>query len=153
MKRFLYITIAVLGLVSCSKDLTEFYDRADQIEAANNAQTQTNKELEAANAALKQEALRLQARLDSLANAYKDLPYYSIQTDTDYANIMDRHTLTFGLGYRGSSFYADLAYKYDTYKSNLYPFVVNKNNTIYPNTPTRVSNNRHQVMLTLGVRF
>ena len=86
-------------------------------------------------------------------NAYKDLPYYSIQTDTDYANIMDRHTLTFGLGYRGSLFYADLAYKYDTYKSNLYPFVVNKNNTIYPNTPTRVSNNRHQVMLTLGVRF
>ena len=74
MKRFLYITIAVLGLVSCSKDLTEFYDRADQIEAANNAQTQTNKELEAANAALKQEALRLQARLDSFANAYKNLP-------------------------------------------------------------------------------
>jgi hypothetical protein len=30
--------------------------------------------LEAANAALKQEALRLQARLDSFANAYKDLP-------------------------------------------------------------------------------
>ena len=74
MKRFLYITIAVLGLVSCSKDLTEFYDRADQIEATNKAQAQTNKELEAANAALKQQALLLQARLDSFANAYKNLP-------------------------------------------------------------------------------
>ena len=86
-------------------------------------------------------------------NAYKDLPKNSIQTDTDYANVMGHHTLTFGLGYRSSSFYADLAYKYDTYKSNLYPFVVNLNNNIYPSSATRITNNRHQVMLTLGVRF
>lgn len=88
-------------------------------------------------------------------NAFKDLPYYSIQTDTDYANTMDRHTVTFGLGYRGSSFYADLAYKYDTYKSNLYPFVVQDGNKIYPsaNTVTKLTNERHQVLLTLGYRF
>ena len=86
-------------------------------------------------------------------NAYKDLPYYSIQTDTDYANIMDRHTITAGVGYRTNSFYADLAYKYDAYKSNLYPFVVQQGNTIYPNTVTKVTNARHQVLLTLGVRF
>ena len=86
-------------------------------------------------------------------NAFKDLPYYSIQTDTDYANTMDRHTVTFGVGYRGSSFYADLAYKYDTYKANLYPFVVQQGNSIYPNTATKLTNDRHQVMLTLGVRF
>ena len=99
MKRFLYITIAVLGLVSCSKDLTEFYDRADQIEAANNAQTQTNKELEAANAALKQEALRLQARLDSFANAYKNLPQatmlvamaFSADRRSGMYNLQQRH--------------------------------------------------------------
>ena len=78
---------------------------------------------------------------------------YSIQTDTDYANTMDRHTVTFGVGYRGSSFYADLAYKYDTYKANLYPFVVQQGNSIYPNTATKLTNDRHQVMLTLGVRF
>ncbi len=86
-------------------------------------------------------------------NAYKDLPYYSIQTDTDYANIQDRHTVTFGVGYRASSFYADLAYKYDTYNSNLYPFVVQSNNVIYPNTVTKVTNARQQVLLTLGYRF
>ena len=86
-------------------------------------------------------------------NAYKDLPYYSILTDSDYANIMDRHTLTFGVGYRSSSFYADLAYKYDTYKSHLYPFVVEDGNVIYPSAATQLTNSRHQVMLTLGVRF
>ena len=74
MKKFLYITIVALGLISCSKDLTEYYDRADQIEAANKAQAQTNKELEAVNAALKQQALRLQASLDSLVEASKDMP-------------------------------------------------------------------------------
>ena len=88
-------------------------------------------------------------------NAYKDLPYYSIQTDTDYANTMDRHTVTFGVGYRSSSFYADLAYKYDTYKADMYPFVVKEGNTIYPSAAnvTKVTNDRHQVLLTLGVRF
>lgn len=86
-------------------------------------------------------------------NAYKDLPYYSIQTDTDYANTQDRHTVTFGIGYRGSMFYADLAYKFDTYNSNLYPFVVQEGHTIYPSTVTKVTNTRNQAMLTLGVRF
>jgi len=88
-------------------------------------------------------------------NAYKDLPYYSIQTDTDYANTQDRHTFTFGIGYRGSMFYADLAYKFDTYNSNMYPFVVKEGYTIYPSASsvTKVTNTRNQAMLTLGVRF
>lgn len=88
-------------------------------------------------------------------NAYKDLPYYSIQTDTDYANTGDRHTVTFGVGYRGSMFYADLAYKFDTYNSNMYPFVVKQGNVIYPSASsvTKVTNSRSQALLTLGVRF
>ncbi|MBR4379976.1 MAG: TonB-dependent receptor [Bacteroidaceae bacterium] len=88
-------------------------------------------------------------------NAYKDLPYYSIQTDTDYANTQDRHTFAFGIGYRGSMFYADLAYKLDTYNSNMYPFVVKDGHTIYPSarSVTKVTNTRNQAMLTLGVRF
>lgn len=88
-------------------------------------------------------------------NAFKDLPYYSIQTDTDYANTMDRHTFTFGVGYRGSMFYADLAYKFDTYKADMYPFVVLSGNTVYPSASsvTKITNNRSQAMLTLGVRF
>lgn len=30
---------------------------------------------------------------------------------------------TLGIGYRGSMFYADLAYKFSTYKEDFYPFV------------------------------
>ena len=69
MRKLLYMIIASFCLVACSKDLTEYYDRADQLEAANQEQTQKNKELEAANEQLKQQALRLQATLDSLAKA------------------------------------------------------------------------------------
>ena len=69
MRKILYIIIASFCLVACSKDLTEYYDRADQLEAANQTQAQVNKELEAANQQLKQQALRLQATLDSLAKA------------------------------------------------------------------------------------
>ena len=69
MKKLLYIFIVSFCLISCSKDLTEYYDRADQLEAANQTQAQVNKELEAANQQLKQQALRLQATLDSLAKA------------------------------------------------------------------------------------
>ena len=86
-------------------------------------------------------------------NAYKDLPYYSIETDTDYANTQQRHTATFGLGYRGSSFYADLAFKYDVMKADMYPFVNIEDNTLYPGTATGITNNRLQALLTVGVRF
>ena len=81
--------------------------------------------------------------------------HWQDQTDTDYANTQDRHTFAFGIGYRGSMFYADLAYKLDTYNSNMYPFVVKDGHTIYPSarSVTKVTNTRNQAMLTLGVRF
>ena len=73
MKKVLYIIIAGFCLFSCSKqDLTEYYDRANQLEAANQSQTQANKELEDANQKLKQQALRLQTTLDSLAKALEN---------------------------------------------------------------------------------
>ena len=86
-------------------------------------------------------------------NAYKDLPYYSIQTDTDYSNTKNRQTVTFGVGYRGSVVYADLAFKYDVCKADMYPFVNIDNNTIYPGTATGITNSRCQALLTIGARF
>ncbi len=86
-------------------------------------------------------------------DAYKDMPYYSIETDTDYANTQKRHTATFGLGYRGSAVYADLAFKYDVTKADMYPFVNITDNTLYPGTATGITNNRLQALLTVGVRF
>ena len=86
-------------------------------------------------------------------NAFKALPYYSIQSDTDYANIKDRHTVTFGVGYRGDMFYADVACKYDLYDSTMYPFAIVNGYTVYPSYNTSMTNSRFQAMLTLGVRF
>lgn len=86
-------------------------------------------------------------------NAYKDLPYYSIETDTDYANTKQRHTISLGVGYRGKVVYADIAYKYDTFKSDMYPYVNLDGNTIYPGTATKLTSNRSQALLTIGARF
>ena len=87
-------------------------------------------------------------------DAYKDLPYYSIQTDTDFANIKGQSDYTLGIGYRGSLFYADLTYKYTAYKADFSPFVnVDSDGNYYGAAVTQLKNNRSQVLLTLGVRF
>ena len=79
--------------------------------------------------------------------AFKDLSYNSINTDTDFANAKANNNYTLGIGYRGSTFYADLAYMYSTYKEDFYPFddgALKK---------TDVTNSRSTVMMTLGLRF
>ena len=90
-------------------------------------------------------------------DAFKDLPINSIQTDTDFSNTQALNNYTVGIGYRGSMFYADLAYKFTSCKSDFYPFV-NMNqteNTLEIASPeaTKVTDRRSQVLLTLGVRF
>lgn len=70
-----------------------------------------------------------------------------MRTDTEYFNDFGRNTVTVGLGYRGNRFYADLAYKYDMYKSDFYAF----SDTSL--TATKVDNKRHQLLMTLGVHF
>lgn len=85
-------------------------------------------------------------------DAVKELPSNSINTDTDFSNNQSTNTYTLGIGYRGSLFYADLAYKYNTYKSDFYPFYNDINGLVTPPT-TKVTNTRSQVLLTLGVRF
>lgn len=80
-------------------------------------------------------------------DSWKDLPYNSITTDTDFANTKGISNYTFGFGYRGQSFYADMAYKYNNYKEDFYAF----NNSAL--AATKVKNNNHQLMFTMGVRF
>lgn len=70
-----------------------------------------------------------------------------MRTDTEYFNDFGRNTVTVGLGYRGNRFYADLAYKYDMYKSDFYAF-----SDDYL-TATKVDNKLHQLLMTLGVHF
>lgn len=87
-----------------------------------------------------------------IKDAIKALPSNSINTDTDFANSKSMNTFTLGIGYRFSSFYADLAYKFDTYKSDFYPFYNDINGLVTPPT-TEVTNTRSKVLFTLGMRF
>lgn len=97
-------------------------------------------------------ALRLGYNYSSAAfkdDAIKALPTNSINTDTDFANNESMNTFTIGIGYRGSRVYADLAYKYHTYQSKFYPFV----DDLGALQATKVTNDRSQALLTLGIRF
>lgn len=80
-------------------------------------------------------------------SSFKFLDSNDRRTDTEYNNSKSLNTFTVGLGYRSSVIYADLAYKYDMYKSNFYAF----DDIDLP--ATKVDNNRHQLLLTIGARF
>lgn len=90
-------------------------------------------------------------------DACKDLASNSIQTDTDFANTKSLANYTVGIGYRGSVFYADLAYKFSSYKEDFYPFinpvVIDKVRVADVPAMTNVTNTRSQVLLTLGMHF
>lgn len=81
------------------------------------------------------------------SDAYKLLPNNSVSTNTDYDNTKAVNNYTLGMGYKGRLFYADLAYQYSMYKSDFYPFEQ------YQMAATKVNNDRHQLLMTLGVRF
>lgn len=89
-------------------------------------------------------------------DSYKELLNYNTYTDTEYNNVKQRNTVTFGVGYRGSLIYADLAYKYDIYKSDFYAFDDYRllgDGTVEYVPAAKVDNSRHQLLLTVGVRF
>lgn len=97
-------------------------------------------------------AFRLGYNISSAAykdDAVKVFPTNSINTDTDFANAKSLSNYTLGIGYRGSQFYADLAYKYSTQKADFYPFAFSDDRPAV----TKVTNTRSQVLLTLGLRF
>lgn len=88
--------------------------------------------------------------------SYKELLNYNTYTDSEYNNTKQRNTVTFGVGYRGSVIYADLAYKYDMYKSDFYAFDDSRSTDsgIIEHLPAaKVDNSRHQLLLTIGARF
>jgi long-subunit fatty acid transport protein len=91
--------------------------------------------------------------------AFQDYAYNSLSlygTNTDFNNTQSKNTFTAGFGYRGSVIYADMAYKYDMYKSDFCAFDSNYNfvtgeTDLLP--AASVNNNRHQLVLTIGARF
>lgn len=80
-------------------------------------------------------------------NAYKALNWNDMRSDVDYNNKFEQNTFTVGLGYRSRIFYVDAAYKYNMYKSDFYSFSDELLKA------TKVDNERHQLLVTLGARF
>lgn len=86
--------------------------------------------------------------------------YYA--STTDYTNWKSINRVTCGVGYSHGGFTADLAYQYSAQKGDFYPFM-NAQTTYKSGTEevtvvnecnaTKVNNNRHQLLLTLGYRF
>lgn len=83
--------------------------------------------------------------------------YNSVNTRTDYANMKDGYNVTFGMGYSGRHFYADLAYLYNCRNYDFNPFALSgsDSNGNYVNMipSTNWKSERHQVLLTLGYKF
>lgn len=81
------------------------------------------------------------------SDAFKFLPVNSMRTDTEFSNPGATNNYTLGFGYRGKNFYADMAYMLNTYNETFYAF----DNLDLPGT--KITNNNHKVLLTLGMRF
>ncbi|WP_270673051.1 outer membrane protein transport protein [Phocaeicola coprocola] len=89
------------------------------------------------------------------SDAFKNIPVTdNIRTDAEYLNLKSRQAVSVGLGYRGRLVYADVAYKYDFYKGDFYAFdggLDQSGNLLL--SPTKVNNERHQLLFTIGVHF
>ena len=87
-------------------------------------------------------------------DAYSAMSLYGIRSE--FTNFKDRHTATFGLGFRWDGFYADMALKYDMQKADFHPFLSydETGKEIYlDDTKATVEYNRAQLLLTIGMKF
>lgn len=87
--------------------------------------------------------------------------YYS--STMDYTNWKSTNRLTLGLGYAYKNFNLDLAYVFSSQKGDFHPFpdysftYTDANNNPVTETnfanPVQVKNERHQFLMTLGVKL
>lgn len=92
--------------------------------------------------------MKREAFLDQTVHSYS----IDYTTNPAYLNLGAINRYTCGIGYRGKSFYADLAYQYQAQSGTLYSFYASNNGTnALPGH--KVKMDRSQVMLTLGVRL
>lgn len=86
-------------------------------------------------------------------NVDVDSPYAYYATTTDYTNWKATNRITCGLGYTIDRFTVDVAYQYTTQNGTFYPFADYQYERDAHITPDKVSNKRHQVMLSMGYTF
>ena len=95
------------------------------------------------------------------SGAYNMLDYNNMEfSETDYTNWGATNRITFGVGYRFQGGYFDLAYQYQMQKGDFYAYDYNGVDHVAVGAalpvnvaPMRVSNNRSQIMATLGFKF
>lgn len=81
------------------------------------------------------------------SDAWKMIPVNSVQTNTAYANLKYTANYTCGIGFRGDTFYADVAFLYGSQVADFYPFDD-------PGLPAaRLKNNKMKGMMTVGIRL
>lgn len=92
---------------------------------------------------------------DAFLNLFADSPSYYYNTNTDYVNLGATHRVTFGLGYRGKHFYADLAYQHQTQAADVYAFHAPEADNILRNRlhGQSLDLKRNNLMLTFGYKF
>ena len=83
-------------------------------------------------------------------DAYKEMLNMQVtETATDYNNRYSKEAVTLGGGYRGKTFYFDMAYVFDTQESDFYPYFDPQE----PNPAAKMEYSNHTVTATLGMRF
>lgn len=87
------------------------------------------------------------------SDAYKQLSPTSITTDPDYANINSQNSFSFGFGYHGRNFYADVAYLYTHYSSDFHPFADPDRKDFANANLSTVKYDTNNFKITLGYRF
>ena len=80
-------------------------------------------------------------------DAFRTIGYDGPYTETDYTNWGAINRFTIGLGYRYKGGYFDIAWQYQAQKGDFYAF------DDIDLKPTKIKNNRSQLMATLGFRF
>lgn len=90
------------------------------------------------------------------SDSYLSIPFDGHKTETDYTNWGAINRITAGIGYRWSTWYIDMAYQCQLQKGDFYAFddycTDQKGNTYYL-PATSISNNRSQILFTLGFKF
>ena len=76
----------------------------------------------------------------------------SIASSADYTNWKAINRFTLGVGFNYHNLAIDVAYQYSTQKGDFYPFE-SFSDMGCSVSATKVSNNRHQLLMTLGYKF
>ena len=92
---------------------------------------------------------------EAYLNLFTDSPTYRYAMNTDYINYGATQRFTLGVGVRGSNFYADAAYQYQTQGADVYAYHYNKDKLSPVNMleGQNINQKRNLFQVTLGYRF